>query len=129
MNKIKLIIKNDMYPFKFYIFINYIDKDEIKKLVKYKKGYEAHKQTIEEQINGANLTTCTAITFYHETILGVILPPTKDKIERFDSLNHELFHLVSKAGKTIGLVQSEDSEEFYAYLQGWLTKKIYPKIC
>jgi len=39
MNKIKLIMKNDMYPFKFYIFINYIDKDEIKKLVKYKKGY------------------------------------------------------------------------------------------
>lgn len=128
MKKIKLILKNDMYPFKFYIFINYSDKNEIKQNIKYQKGYEIHKETIEEQINLSNLVTSTAITFYHETILGIILPYTKNTIDRFDSLNHELYHLVSKAGKAIGLVQSEDSEEFYAYLQGWLTKKIYTKL-
>lgn len=128
MNKIKLVLKNDMYPFKFYIFINYSDKNEIKKSIKYKKGFEVHKEFIESQINTANFATSTAVTFYHETILGIILPYTKNTIDRFDSLNHELYHLVSKAGKSIYLIQSEDSEEFYAYLQGWLTKKIYPKL-
>lgn len=128
MKKIKLILKNDIYPFKFYIFINNKDKLEIKNLIKYKKGFEVHKQTIEEQIDSINLNTTIAFVFYHEVILGLILPDFKVRAEDFDSLNHELYHLVCKAGEAIGIIQSKDSEEFYAYLQGWLTKKIYTKL-
>jgi hypothetical protein len=43
----------------------------------------------------------------------------------YDTLMHEQVHAISMAAEYIGINFSKDSEEFYAYLQGFLTKRIF----
>lgn len=40
------------------------------------------------------------------------------------SIAHEVFHLVYFLGKNIGAELTDESEEFYAYLTGYMMKKI-----
>ena len=43
-------------------------------------------------------------------------------------LQHEIFHCVSFVLEHVGIEHNDSTEEAYAYLAGYITKKIYQKI-
>lgn len=55
----------------------------------------------------------------------IVLPKLPDTIERLGTLNHEILHAVFFTLKKVGVVYSNESEESYTYLYGYLTEKIY----
>jgi hypothetical protein len=43
----------------------------------------------------------------------------------YDTITHEVYHLTCAILNNAGLVQSSDSEEAYAYLNGYLNSKVF----
>ena len=52
------------------------------------------------------------------------LPKIPETVKEIGKLSHEIFHAVFALTENIGSVLSSDSEEFCAYLTGYLTEKI-----
>lgn len=55
----------------------------------------------------------------------VWMPRVPKNPQEYATLAHEIFHAVFGIMDEIGVSPSEDSEEAYAYLIGYLTKEIY----
>ena len=53
------------------------------------------------------------------------MPKVPEKPQEYATLGHEIFHAAFGIMDEIGASPSEDSEEAYAYLIGYLTKEIY----
>lgn len=53
------------------------------------------------------------------------MPKTPTEPQEYATLAHEVFHAAFGLMNEIGASPSEDSEETYAYLIGYLTKEIY----
>lgn len=47
---------------------------------------------------------------------------------QYGTLAHEIFHAVDFIFRRIGITLSEDSDEAYAYMIGYLTEEIYKKL-
>ena len=45
----------------------------------------------------------------------------------YGTLQHEIFHAVDQIFRRIGMNLSEDSDEAYAYMIGYLTQEIYKR--
>ena len=52
-------------------------------------------------------------------------------VEHFETLNHEIFHTSDMMLRKAGLSLSDDSDEAWAYMIGWMTREIYKnfKLC
>ena len=59
-----------------------------------------------------------------DNIFFVWLPELPNDNERFGFLIHELFHATVAALNSIGAIPSDDSEEVYAYVLGYLTERM-----
>lgn len=57
----------------------------------------------------------------------VIMPTPPSRADDFGTLIHELSHAVNYIMKQVGVKPSEDSEEAYTYLLGYLTKEVFQK--
>lgn len=57
----------------------------------------------------------------------VMMPSVPSKAEDYGILVHELSHAVNYIMKQVGIKPSEDSEEAYTYLLGYLTKEVFQK--
>jgi hypothetical protein len=45
-----------------------------------------------------------------------------------DALQHEIFHAVSLTLRNLGLLLSDDSEEAFAYLTGYVTRQVHKRL-
>lgn len=54
-----------------------------------------------------------------------VIPETN---KDYGSLQHELFHAVTIILQQVGMTLSEDSDEAYAHMLGYLTELVYDKI-
>ncbi len=66
---------------------------------------------------------CETFDSMNHTVIMLYRMPDGD--EDYGTLQHEIFHAVYQILKSIGMSLSDDSEEAYAYLIGYLTEKIY----
>lgn len=68
----------------------------------------------------------TVMTDSNHTIIRFNEWPVTCK--QYGTLAHEIFHAVDFIFRRIGMTLSEDSDESYAYMIGYLTEEIYKKI-
>lgn len=85
-------------------------------------------ETIDEIIaNPPEITTYSGRTIYKQTPYTMIIwLPCIPKISaEYGTLSHEIFHAAVAIMQSIGVSLSEESEETYAYLIGFLSKKAF----
>ena len=68
----------------------------------------------------------TVMTDSNHTIIRFTKWP--ETCQQYGTLAHEIFHAVDFIFKRIGITLSEDSDEAYAYMIGYLTEEIYKKL-
>lgn len=87
------------------------------------------KDTVEELLEDFTFEECGK-TCYSATYNGIFIwiPQLPTTAEGIGSLVHEIFHAMFAVTLNIGAVPSQDSEEFCAYMMGFLTQKIIEKM-
>ena len=68
----------------------------------------------------------TVMTDSSHTVIRFINRP--ETCQQYGTLAHEIFHAVDFIFRRIGMTLSEDSDEAYAYMIGYLTEEIYKKL-
>ena len=85
------------------------------------------KETIDEIVeNPPKAETNSGRTIYKSDpyVMIVWLPCVPTTLDMIDTLSHEIFHATVALMNSIGASLSVESEETYAYLIGYLTKKV-----
>ena len=121
MKHFKII--SEMYPIKFHVILDFKDISVLKKSIKFTK-----KETITEVhklIDELDFDNAHGYTFIHKGNIFLMVKEFTGTAGCYDTLMHELTHVINMAAEYIGISYSKDSEEFYAYLQGYLTKRIF----
>lgn len=119
-------ILNPIYPFKFHIFIGYDSLDEVKKILHLKKREDT--KSVHQLIDNLDYANAHAYTEHYKGNILILIKKFEKKPLCFDTLHHEIIHAINFAAEYIGIEYNKGSEEFYAYLTGFLTKEIYGKI-
>ena len=129
-NKKKLILDKyiqDIYPpYNLYVMVNYTEKD-ISKLFVWDDGAEIEPVGIDDY---------QGITYglvYNKNdkdkLLSVLvclnLKKFDDDIDAMNTIAHEAFHAVFRIFKHCNIYLSEDTNEPYAFMTGWVSKNIY----
>jgi hypothetical protein len=117
-------IQLEMYPFTVYFSAGESDKAIQRRFKKEDLNeYEIDLLNFKPGVNGRAV-------LYPGVNLAVMrlksFAPTEPGF--YSALHHELTHLVHFILNEIGMRLSDDSDEAYTYLTGYLTKKIYEKI-
>lgn len=121
------IIPLEIYPFDLMFSLGQSDE-------KFKKSLSEHIQKEYMPTNDAFIMSfedgCRGKTFHHITSKYTIIRlPNKPKTRvEFGTLSHEIFHAVDMIFRTIGITLSEDSDEAYAYIIGYITEKFWEKL-
>lgn len=56
------------------------------------------------------------------------IPRRLEKRYLLSVINHEVFHVVHGILRDVGMVLTDESQEAYAYLNGYINKKIYEQL-
>lgn len=90
------------------------------------RKYHTQEQTeaIIESADIANGTMGRCICDQQNQVFVVWLPSLPQSVEDMQFLSHEIFHAVCAIMTGIGVHLSDDSEEAYAYLTGYITRKV-----
>lgn len=118
-----LLIKNQLYPFKFHIFLNIKTVEEIGGYIKLKLRKDKEQLKAELHAISSAIQDEGFVYEYGGHII-VVCKVFKDTPRCWDTLTHELTHAIFKAANHIGLKYSEESEEFFSYLMGFLVGSI-----
>jgi len=103
--------------------LDFKDISILKKSIKFTKkeiATEVHKIIDELDFDNAH-----GYTFIHKGNIFLTVKEFTGTAGCYDTLMHEMIHVISMAAEYIGINFTKDSEEFYAYLQGYLTRKIF----
>ena len=60
--------------------------------------------------------------------VSVWLPQKPKTAKAYGSLSHEVLHCVDYIGDRIGINHNKETEEFFAYIQGYLVQQILEKL-
>ena len=121
MRYIKIV--SEIYPVKFHVVLDFKTVAELKKSIKFPSKEtvtEIHKLIDELDWNNAH-----GYTMIYKGNIFLMVKEFTGTAGCYDTLMHELIHTINMAADYIGISYSKDSEEWYAYLQGFLTKKIF----
>lgn len=118
---VKFCLKTEMYPVKFMFWFGEFDAVAIGKYARRCGVMSRLKPEVVEEPPGSNAG------FVWDSDNGFILISKKLPFTAndFDTLFHELQHALLRSGRFLGFVESEDSEEYYTYMQGFLAGKLY----
>ena len=114
-------IQSDIYPVKFHILLDFKDITTLKKCIKFPK-----KETVTEVhklIDELDLDAAHGYTLMHKGNIFVMVKEFFSSPECYDTLCHELIHAVNMSAEYLGITYSKESEEYYAYLYGFLMRK------
>ena len=114
------IINIDIY--KRDVMVCFCDKVMLERKLKQYDIDRACLQEIVDEIDDSSTGRSFAITDSGPFLLW--MPRIPETAVEFGTLSHEVFHTVCFIMKGIGAEFSDDSEEPYAYLVGYLTEKI-----
>jgi hypothetical protein len=126
MSKYYIRIKPEMYPFKLHVLLNYATLDELKADISLKNKY--HTNNLHRIIDELDWDNAHGYTWGYKGHIFVVVKFFNKNLHSFDTLHHELVHAMSYCADYIGVVWTKESEEFYAYLNGYITRKIYMEI-
>lgn len=121
MKYIKIL--SEIYPVKFHVILDFKTATQLKKSIKFPNKEtvtEVHKLIDELDWNNAH-----GYTFIYRGNIFLMVKEFTGTNGCYDTLMHELIHAISMAADYIGITFSKDSEEWYAYMLGFLTKKIF----
>lgn len=87
---------------------------------------EYHTEEEADSIMGEMDFSLNGHTFYDTVFRAFILwmPKKPETAQDWGFLSHEIFHTAYAVMRKIGVTPSDDSEEVYAYLISYLTKRI-----
>lgn len=121
-----IVITNNIYPFKFHILLGFKTMDDFKKVLKLK----TRKATNEARkyLDDIDLEGCEARTTEFKGNIFILVKNFKGSPGCYDTLQHEILHAVIMSAEFIGLELHKSTEEYYAYMVGFLTKKIYKEL-
>lgn len=131
LKKYESSFRVEMYPCKYIFFFNYTDIHEVIRLLPkhIKKKYKHCVSDLSKQISEYDFNSTDGQVFYSDGyILSIISNYNDSNPFQRGRLAHEIGHVVYVTAKHIGMKYCEESEEFFTYLQGHLTEKIYKKI-
>lgn len=103
------------------ITIIYATPEEVAKATKRHVTLEALDETIHDI--GPSAGRCMAVD-HKGTRHYIIHIHSGVKKDQMDTIYHEAFHCTVGIFRDLGLSLSRDSEEAYAYHQGWLAKEV-----
>lgn len=115
-------VEVDVFPLTLFVLVNLTNAEAGKFLKKL--------NIAPEDIEAMNLGTLeVGKSNIYDLSTGVIRINRKLHTPEFhDTMAHELVHIVSPFMNAIGMKLDQYSEEAYAYLTGFLTKKIYQQL-
>lgn len=121
---INFLVPLQVYPFDIMVSIDQTDEQLLKSV----KKYGINSNDIEEIINLPKTVKGRTLIIYgtNQTFIRLIKHPKKPT--DYNALHHEIFHAVDFILRKIGIKLSQDSDEAYAYLIGYVTEKIYEKL-
>lgn len=111
-------IKVDIYNSVVYFVIGGSKKQIISFL-------EKHMTNAEEMMEA--VSNNAASTLLHSGKSIVIASANKTQEEFFSEIAHEIFHVTCWIMKYVGITLSDESEEAFAYLNGYITEQFYKK--
>lgn len=120
---IKFCLKPGMYPVKFMFWFGSFDAVRIGQYARRCGVMSKVKPQEVEEADGA----------YHGFVWdsdnGFIIICKDEPVNRvaFDTLFHELQHALLRSGRFLGFTESEDSEEYYTYMIGWLAGELFKR--
>ena len=122
-NKIKKFIINcQVYPYDIFVFFG----NDISKL-KIELSKLLPKEDIDDFDNLTFNGTGKSVMFpNNQTLLWLKYEPREPEL--LGTLNHEIFHCACFILERAGIKYSEDSDEAFAYLIGYLTHAIYSRL-
>jgi hypothetical protein len=123
-------INGGQYPVKFDVFLGYgnRDKPEILRLLA-KNLYKSTYNGLADIIQATDIDVKAGWHFAFGGVFVVVLPVFNVNIPHYYGiLHHELEHNIRAAGRHLHFRQSEECEEFYCYLSGHLTERIYRRL-
>lgn len=113
------IVSYQVYPFDLMVSIGETDEKLKAKLTS--KGLPWHEDlSLDEMKDG-----CCCMYEGNQTLLRLRKKPAT--AYEYGVLMHEIFHCVDLLMKTIGVKLTDDSNEAYAYLTGYITEQIYKR--
>lgn len=123
-------INGGQYPIKFDVFLNYCNKDKELIYGKISKGIsKSTYHILQDIIEATDLEEKAGWHFaYSGHYIIVISYFNADVPHYYGILQHELEHCIRASGRYLAFRQSEESEEYYCYLSGYLTEKIYERL-
>ena len=119
-------IKQPVYPFKFHVLFGYKTISELKGVIVCTK--KKHTLNVHELIDDLNMDGVDGYTLHYNGNIYIIIKSFNGSPRDYDTLHHEIVHGVNYAAEYIGIEYNKSSEEFYAYLTGFLTGKIYKEL-
>lgn len=127
MKKFSTYIDLDIFPSKIFVFLGYKNKDkkEIYDKIGSKDLTSANVLKLVKLVDDLDLDTNYGQVISIESAHIIALKDFNLKnVIHIATLSHELNHVVWATARYIGLNPSEDSEEFYTYVQDYLLKKV-----
>lgn len=121
----------DLFPFHLIVFLNYNDKDKEEVYTFLHEKIQNTKRLLDiiKVIDVAELEADRGTTFSNGPAQLIIMKDFDIKnLENICVLSHELEHVVWSAARYMGVVPSEDSEEFYMNLKDGLMFKVLKEI-
>lgn len=123
-------INGGQYPILFDVFLNYGNKDKEAIYAKLSKGIT--RSTFRELHHLIESTDLEEKSGWHFCYNGVyVIQMHLFNIHRphyYGVFQHELQHCVRASGRHLAFPQSEAAEEYYCYLTGYVTEKVYAKL-
>lgn len=131
MEKHSIYIPSDIYPVKNFMFLGYKNEDKEKIYNTLSKLIKTNTALLEiiRKIDEVNLDVDQGQVMSIGSVNVLTMREyIKDDINSLCVLVHELNHMSCNIGRYIGINHSEDSEEFFTYMQDYLLGKVLKTI-
>lgn len=114
------VIRPKIYPFPLQVFIEPSKKEVKKQLKRWGEGKKFRRKL--------HTNNCDGLFIMNDSNVGFLVMKRKPKTAwDYSCIQHEILHYVIEVMRRVGMPLSEESEEAYTYLQGYITKKFFRK--
>lgn len=128
--KIHKRINGGQYPIRFDVFLGYgnADKEAIYKKI-CKGARRANVRRLFDTIQNTDIDSKAGWHIGYNGHYVVIMHLFNADIPKYyGTFQHELHHCVKASGRHLAFPVSEATEEYYAYLTGYITELVYKRI-